>query len=28
MQPTAMANIEFAQFLDPQGNIFGLFKRT
>jgi uncharacterized protein len=28
MQPTAMGNIEFAQFLDPQGNVFGLFKRT
>ena len=28
MQPTAMGNVEFAQFLDPQGNVFGLFKRT
>jgi predicted enzyme related to lactoylglutathione lyase len=28
MQPTTMGNIEFAQFLDPQGNVFGLFKRT
>ena len=28
MQPTKMANIEFAQLMDPQGNVFGLFKRT
>jgi uncharacterized protein len=28
IQPTKMANIEFAQFLDPQGNAFGLFNRT
>ena len=28
MQPTSMGNIEFAQFLDPQGNVFGLFRRT
>lgn len=28
MQPTTMASVEFAQFLDPQGNVFGLFKRT
>ncbi|MGA9160343.1 MAG: VOC family protein [Actinomycetota bacterium] len=27
MQPTQMGNVEFAQFLDPQGNVFGLFKR-
>jgi predicted enzyme related to lactoylglutathione lyase len=28
MQPTTMGNVEFAQFLDPQGNVFGLFRRT
>src|SRR5262245_6965955 len=26
--PTKMGPIEFAQFLDPQGNAFGLFKRS
>jgi predicted enzyme related to lactoylglutathione lyase len=28
MQPTQMGNVEFAQFLDPQGNVFGLFRQT
>jgi len=28
MQPTKMGNVEFAQFLDPQGNVFGLYLRT
>ena len=28
MQPTTMSNVEFAQFRDPQGNVFGLFRRV
>jgi predicted enzyme related to lactoylglutathione lyase len=27
MPPTSMENIEFAQFRDPQGNVFGLYRR-
>ena len=28
MPPTEMANIAFAQFRDPVGNLFGLYRRT